>query len=121
MEQGNIMYEALRNYKPHVLLVDELRSVQAATFCKNSGVRLIASAKGDLNQIVRNNNLRGLVLNERELTGDAKLCSKPVFDCVVELSNDHTTFQVMMDPSEAAKEVLWGAIYSVETRIRVDE
>lgn len=120
-KQSETIVEAIVNYKPHVLVVDELRvssDTQAALCCKNSGVRLIASARGDLNQLLQSTHLRGLIMDDHDHNGELS-SKKPIFDCVVELSSDHDTFQVVWDPLAAAKQLQCGGTFPRETRVRV--
>jgi stage III sporulation protein SpoIIIAA len=54
--QAAVMVECVQNHTPHVMVIDEIgrpREVNAARTCKQRGVRLIASAHGDLRKLVR--------------------------------------------------------------------
>ncbi|CAM9576744.1 unnamed protein product, partial [Heterosigma akashiwo] len=55
--QGHIMVEAVQNHSPDVIIVDEIgrrKEVNAAKTVKERGVRMIASAHGDLQSLIRN-------------------------------------------------------------------
>ena len=58
------MIECVQNHTPEVMVIDEIgrpSEVDAARTCKQRGVRLIASAHGDLRKLVKNKNLCDLV------------------------------------------------------------
>ena len=81
-KQSDVMIECVQNHTPEVMVIDEIgrtTEVEAARTCKNRGVRLIASAHGDLRMLIKNPKLRGLVGGiERVTIGDeqAKLEAK---------------------------------------------
>ena len=106
-QQARVMVECVQNHTPHIMVVDEIgrkEEVDAARTCKERGVRMIASAHGDLASLVRNETLCGLVGEIDIATVGDKLARKeakhsgmlqklrlerktsPVFDIVVELS-----------------------------------
>lgn len=63
-EQSDVMIECVQNHTPEVMVIDEigrLSEVEAAQTCKERGVRLIASAHGDLRKLIKNTKLRGLI------------------------------------------------------------
>ena len=63
-EQSSVMIECVQNHTPHVMVIDEIgrpREVQAARTVKQRGVRMIASAHGDLRRLLKNKDLCGLV------------------------------------------------------------
>ena len=63
-QQGKVMVECVQNHTPDVIVIDEIgrrAEVDAAQTCKQRGVRLVASAHGDLRKLVKNRELRGLV------------------------------------------------------------
>ena len=117
-EQGAVMIECVQNHAPEVMVIDEVgcpAEVNAAKTCKQRGVRLVASAHGDLRQLVKNTLLCGLVggvstvsLNDAEARAEmkrrqegnpnsgigstpgfqnqsARRVGAPVFDIIVEL------------------------------------
>jgi stage III sporulation protein SpoIIIAA len=63
-EQSSVMVECVQNHAPHVMVIDEIgrpKEVQAARTVKQRGVRIIASAHGDLRRLLKNKDLVGLV------------------------------------------------------------
>ena len=63
-KQSSVMVECVQNHTPHVMVIDEIgrpQEVQAARTVKQRGVRMIASAHGDLRKLLKNKDLRGLV------------------------------------------------------------
>jgi stage III sporulation protein SpoIIIAA len=141
-KQGDIMIECVQNHTPEVMVIDEIgrpSEVEAARTCKQRGVRLIASAHGDLRKLTKNPKLRGLVGGIETVTlGDAqaKVESKkkkgsgiqklkaqragaPVFDTIVELRRGaHHEWSIIMDVASAVDKVLEGAEYPTQRRIR---
>ena len=73
-KQAEIMVNVVQNHTPHIMVIDEIgrpREVQAANTVKNRGVRMIASAHGDLRSLLKNKDLVGLVGGlERSTIGD---------------------------------------------------
>ena len=62
--QAHVMVECIQNHTPGVLIIDEISraaEVQAALTCKERGVRVVASAHGNLAGLVRNAQLCDLV------------------------------------------------------------
>lgn len=74
--QYSTMIECVQNHTPHVMVIDEIgrsKEVHAASTVKQRGVRLIASAHGDLRSLVKNKDLVGLVGDLESVTiGDGK-------------------------------------------------
>ena len=63
-QQSAIMVQCVQNHTPHVMVIDEIgrsREVEAARTVKQRGVRMIASAHGDLRKLLKNKDLRGLL------------------------------------------------------------
>jgi len=63
-KQSAVMIECVQNHTPHVMVIDEIgrpKEVQAARTVKQRGVRLIASAHGDLRRLLKNKDLNGLL------------------------------------------------------------
>lgn len=63
-QQCGVMVECVQNHTPHVMVIDEIgrpKEVQAARTVKQRGVRMIASAHGDLRRLIKNKELCGLV------------------------------------------------------------
>ena len=51
------MVECVQNHTPGVMVIDEIgrpTEVEAARTCKQRGVRMIASAHGDLRKLIKN-------------------------------------------------------------------
>ena len=119
------MIEAVQNHTPACLVIDEIGrrgEVNAAQTCKERGVRIIASAHGDLGGLVRNSELCGLLGGIETVTvGDSEarkhakhnllpFASKvrtqrkgpPVFDAVIELGRGNLNEWKVIVPSSAA-------------------
>ncbi len=63
-KQGDVMVECVQNHTPHVMVIDEIgrpKEVKAASTVKQRGVRMLASAHGDLRKLLKNGDLNGLV------------------------------------------------------------
>ena len=63
-QQSSVMVECVQNHTPHVMVIDEIgrpKEVQAARTVKQRGVRIIASAHGDLRRLLKNKDLVGLL------------------------------------------------------------
>jgi stage III sporulation protein SpoIIIAA len=73
--QCTAMFECVRNHTPYVMVIDEIgrsKEVAAAESVKQRGVRMTASAHGNLRSLVRNRALRGLIGNlETVIVGDS--------------------------------------------------
>lgn len=73
--QSAIMVECVQNHTPACMVIDEIgrpKEVLAARTVKQRGVRIVASAHGDLRKLVKNKELRGLVGGVEVVTmGDA--------------------------------------------------
>jgi stage III sporulation protein SpoIIIAA len=74
-EQSSVMIECVQNHTPEIMVIDEIgrpAEVEAARTCKQRGVRMIASAHGDLRKLLKNRQLRGLIGGVEQVTlGDA--------------------------------------------------
>jgi stage III sporulation protein SpoIIIAA len=72
--QCTAMVECVQNHTPYVMVIDEIgrtKEVAAAESVKQRGVRMVASAHGNLRSLVRNRALRGLIGNlETVIVGD---------------------------------------------------
>lgn len=106
-EQASVMVECVQNHTPEIIVIDEIgrsAEVEAARTCKQRGVRMIASAHGDLRKLVKNRQIRGLVGGVENVTlGDAAAAKEgkkygggmqktkaeragpPTFDIIIEL------------------------------------
>jgi stage III sporulation protein SpoIIIAA len=139
--QTAVMIECVQNHTPEVMVIDEIgrpTEVEAARTCKNRGVRLIASAHGDLRKLLKNPKLRGLVGGVETVTlGDmqakaeaekqggaiqktkAERAGPPTFDIIVELKRGaHDEWRVVMDAGDAVDRILRGEEYKAQRRIR---
>ncbi|KDO31842.1 hypothetical protein SPRG_03762 [Saprolegnia parasitica CBS 223.65] len=140
--QAATMVECVQNHTPEVMVIDEIgrpHEVEAARTCKQRGVRIVASAHGDLRKLLKNKPLRGLVGGVESVTvGDAlakerqkknetgplrKLLAQrsgdPIFDIVVELQRgQYDTWRVVTDAASAVDAVLAGTSYAAQVRTR---
>ena len=141
-KQSAVMIECVQNHTPEVMVIDEIgrpTEVEAARTCKNRGVRLIASAHGDLRKLIKNPKLRGLIGGVESVTlGDAQAkveaqkrpgasISKvkaerggpPTFDVIVELKRGaHHEWRIILDTADAVDSVLEGEPYKAQRRTR---
>jgi stage III sporulation protein SpoIIIAA len=140
-KQSSVMIECIQNHTPEVMIIDEIgrsTEVDAAQTCKNRGVRLVASAHGDLRKLLKNPKLRGLVGGVQTiLLGDAmaarqaknsggdfqkvkaERAGQPTFDMIVELSRGlHHEWKVVMNTAEAVDNILQGKQYVFQKRVR---
>ena len=100
---------------------------------RQRGVRLVASAHGDLRSLVKNTQLRGLVGGvETVLLGDdaakktnhgsktkAEGGGAPVFDTVIELRpGEYDSWRVITRVGEAVDAILLGDKYECQRRVR---
>ena len=73
--QSDVMVECVQNHTPTIMVIDEIgrpKEVSAARTVKQRGVRIIASAHGDLRKLVKNKELKGLIGGVDQVTmGDA--------------------------------------------------
>ena len=134
--QGKVMVECLQNHTPDVIVIDEIgrsQEVEAARTVKQRGVRLLASAHGDLRTLVKNVQIRGLVGGVETVTlGDeaakkmnhsSKLCAQragePCFDVVIELTRGElNSWRVVTNVGKAVDAILAGEKYKAQTRSR---
>jgi len=142
-QQSKVMIECVQNHTPEVMVIDEIgrsTEVEAARTCKQRGVRLIASAHGDLRKLVKNPKLRGLIGGVETVTlGDlqAKIEAKkagrfgelqksisqragpPAFEVIVELRRGaHHEWNVITNVGEAVDNILKGQSYKMQRRTR---
>ena len=146
--QSAVMIECVQNHTPEVMIIDEIgrpTKVEAARTCKQRGVRLIASAHGDLRKMIRNPKLRGLVggvetvtLGDVQAKAEAKKQNKsatgglqklkaqragpPTFDIIVELQRGAPhEWRIILDVGEAVDRVLEGELHKSQKRTRIPE
>ena len=141
-DQNTKMIECVQNHTPEVMFIDEIgrkAEVLAAETCKQRGVRIVASAHGDLLQIFSNPQLNALVGGVTVVTvGDAKaksvadsagnqrlqkLCTQrsgsPIFDVVVELKRGRfDEWSVVKDVGAAIDSLIATHRYRREVRLR---
>mmetsp|Transcript_13547 Transcript_13547/g.44235 ORF Transcript_13547/g.44235 Transcript_13547/m.44235 type:complete len:241 (-) Transcript_13547:627-1349(-) len=146
-EQGHVMVEGVQNHTPEVMVIDEIGrtdEVEAARTCKARGVRIVASAHGDLRKLVQNRALRGLIGGLEHVTlgdaqaavhaksrgfGDAeavmssKVVTKrggpPIFEVIIELRRGkQDEWLVITSAADAVDAILDGRKYSVQRRTR---
>eukprot|EP00956_Cyclotella_meneghiniana_P042857 scaffold249335_cov52-Cyclotella_meneghiniana.AAC.1 len=140
--QADTMIECVQNHTPEVMIIDEIgrkREVDAAQTSKNRGVRMIASAHGDLRSLIKNKDLRGLIGGVETVTlGDteaAKLQQKngtktiqkslttraaaPIFEIIIELKRGRLhEWHVVTNSAEAVDDLLRGDKYGIQKRMR---
>ena len=137
-KQSDVMIECVQNHTPEVICIDEIgrpTEVEAARTCKNRGVRLVASAHGDLRSLVRNPQLRGLVggvhqviLGDMEVKRESRYGGSlrkikaqrhgpPTFEIIVELRRGaHNECLVVLDSGRAVDDILEGNKYKSHRR-----
>ncbi|KAG9415755.1 Uncharacterized protein ycf45 [Aphanomyces cochlioides] len=137
--QSSVMVECVQNHTPEVIVIDEIgraSEVEAARTCKQRGVRIIASAHGNLRKLLKNKPLRGLVGGvESVVVGDAmaqKLGNfqktiaqrggEPVFDVVIELEKrQYNSWCVVTNVAKAVDAILEGKKYQATVRTRSED
>ncbi|KAJ8602091.1 hypothetical protein CTAYLR_001646 [Chrysophaeum taylorii] len=136
-----IMIEAVQNHTPDAIVIDEIgrsREVEAARTVKQRGVRMMASAHGDLRKLIKNRELRGLVGGVETVTvgdmmakeeakkkgGEAskvktQRAGEPTFDALIEVRRGaHNEWRVTHNVAAAVDAILNGQEYSFERRSR---
>jgi len=140
--QAGTMIECVQNHTPSIMVIDEIgrnQEVEAAQTSKNRGVRMIASAHGDMRSLLKNKDIRGLVGGLETVTlGDeeAKALQKkrglkelqkqvtvragpPVFDIIVELQRGKLhEWNIILNSAKAVDDILLGEKYIVQKRVR---
>ncbi|CAK4172655.1 unnamed protein product [Aphanomyces euteiches] len=137
--QSSVMVECVQNHTPEVIVIDEIgraSEVEAARTCKQRGVRIIASAHGNLRKLLKNKPLRGLVGGvESVVVGDAmaqnlgnfqkKIAQRggePVFDVVIELEKrQYNAWCVVTNVGKAVDAILEGKKYQATVRTRSED
>jgi hypothetical protein len=138
------MIEGVQNHTPSVMVIDEIgrpEEVEAARTCKMRGVRMIASAHGDLRKLVKNKQLTGLIggveavtLGDEAAKAEAKShgasagsmqkiktqrAGPPIFDVIVELRRgEQHAWKVVLNSADAVDSILDGCCYLFQRRIR---
>mmetsp|Transcript_4234 Transcript_4234/g.4652 ORF Transcript_4234/g.4652 Transcript_4234/m.4652 type:complete len:672 (-) Transcript_4234:267-2282(-) len=144
--QSGVMVECVQNHTPHVMCIDEIgrpREVAAAHTVKQRGVRMIASAHGDLRGLVKNREIRGLIGGlekvtlgdeaakeevrrkgiNNETSGISKMktqrMAEPTFEIVVEVARaNFNEWRIIQDSAKAVDDILDGKQYKAQLRIR---
>jgi len=140
--QADTMIECVQNHTPTVMIIDEIgrkREVEAAQTSKNRGVRMIASAHGDLRSLIKNKDIRGLIGGINTVTlGDAEAkkaqkrngskaidkqltarAAAPIFDVIIEVKRDRLNeWHIIPNAAKAVDDILLGEKYEVQKRMR---
>eukprot|EP01124_Arcella_intermedia_P024954 TRINITY_DN4341_c0_g1_i2.p1 TRINITY_DN4341_c0_g1~~TRINITY_DN4341_c0_g1_i2.p1 ORF type:complete len:786 (+),score=212.45 TRINITY_DN4341_c0_g1_i2:497-2854(+) len=134
-DQGRVMIECLQNHTPDVIVVDEIgrkTEVFAALTVKQRGVRLVASAHGNLIGLIKNKQLNGLIGGVDSVTlGDAEAranfgrkikaqrMATSIFDTVIELvKGDLTQWRIINNVPAAVDAILADQPYQAQLRTR---
>jgi len=139
--QANVLIEAVQNHTPDVIICDEIgriSEVRSIQTIKERGVRVIASAHGNLRGLVANKQLDGLIGGVETVTiGDDQAyqdfshnggqfskvrqhrARSSVFDVVIELSSKEVNmWTVILDVENAVDRILSGRKYEAQVRRR---
>ena len=144
--QSNVMIECVQNHTPHTMIIDEIgrqQEVNAARTVKQRGVRIVASAHGDLRSLVGSPDLVSLVGGLKQVTvGDdmANMLSKrknaspgfsklkteraaaPPFDVFIEIGReDRHKWRIITNTTRAVDCILAGEQYDAQLRVRDPE
>lgn len=141
-EQANVMIECVQNHTPSIMVIDEIgrsAEVAAAKTSKNRGIRMVASAHGDLRSLIKNGELRGLIggletvtlgddeaRKEAQRKGSAHInkqktqrAGAPIFEVIIELRRGmYNEWIITNDSARAVDAILDGKKYKVQKRIR---
>lgn len=128
--------QGVQNHTPEVIVIDEIgrpAEVEAARTCKTRGVRMIASDHGDLRNLLKNKQLRGLVGGVEAVTlGDAARhparstrsgrstpARRPIFDVIIVLRRDKPhEWHIVMNSAKAVDDILLASHYLSQRRTR---
>ncbi|KAJ3122831.1 Uncharacterized protein HK098_002445 [Nowakowskiella sp. JEL0407] len=133
-DQHRVMVECVQNHTVNTLVIDEIgrsAEVTAARTVKHRNVRMIASAHGDFQSLMKNPELKGLLGGIENVTfsdkslkkGESKIqgvrSGAPCFEVVVEIVA-HNSIRIIRDTALAVDRVLAGEgrKVKVETRTR---
>jgi stage III sporulation protein SpoIIIAA len=143
--QARTMIECVQNHTPGVMVIDEIgreAEVTAALTCKERGVRMVASAHGNLAGLVRNSTLCDLVggvdivtVGDMAAKKDAKrrgqngtgIASKlkaqrrgpPIFDVIIEVKRGYLhEWHVVLHSATAVDSILSDGTYETQARFR---
>jgi len=124
--QGAVMIECVQNHTPSVMVIDEIgrsSEVEAVKTCKQRGVRMIASAHGDIRKVLENQQLRRLVGGvETVIVGKKEVLQRigvPTFEVIVEFRRGgYHEWRIVLDTASAVDSILRGERYTAEIRTR---
>ena len=140
--QSKVMVECVQNHTPHIMCIDEIgrpKEVDAARTVKQRGVRIIASAHGNLRTLIKNKEIRGLIggvetvtlgdaaaKDEARRRGDisiskskAQRMGEPTFDIIIEVSRGNfNEWRVVNNVAQAVDQILDGKKYDAQVRTR---
>lgn len=137
--QHRVMIEALQNHTPQTIVVDEISNSLEAKACmdiKARGVRIVASAHGDLQSLLSNPTMNTLVGGKENITLGDSLAQKtnrgqkvliqragsPTFDTVIELQRGKVnTWTIIQNVGLAVDDILENRPYGVQRRIRIED
>ena len=143
-DQSKVMVECVQNHTPQIMCIDEIgrsKEVDAARTVKQRGVRIIASAHGNLRTLIKNKEIRGLIGGVETVTlGDvaakdearrrgyngvnvfkskAQRMGEPTFDIIIEVSRGNfNEWRVVNNVAQAVDKILDGMEYSSQVRTR---
>jgi len=140
--QSQVMVECVQNHTPHIMIIDEIgrsREVEAARTVKQRGVRMLASAHGNLRSLIKNKELRGLIGGIENVTlGDVEArkealrkgqreisktktqrSGEPTFEVIVEVSRKSLhEWRIVSNSANAVDDILDGRPYKAQIRRR---
>lgn len=134
--QHAVMIEAIQNHTPHTLIIDEIgrmKEVNAARTTRQRGVRIVASAHGDIHSLLRNPELKGLLGGTETVTmGDewakqegrgrklkTQRAGEPCFDVILQLTGKTKDEVIVIEPvSMMVDELLENRSVTVQSRRR---
>ena len=142
--QSKVMVECVQNHTPHIMCIDEIgraKEVEAARTVKQRGVRIIASAHGNLRTLIKNKELRGLIggIIDSVTIGDAaakeeanrkgtggsisktktQRMGEPTFEVIIEVSRGKfDQWRIINDVAQSVDRILDGRLVNAQMRIR---
>ena len=141
-DQASVMIECVQNHTPSIMVIDEIgrsAEVLAARTSKHRGVRMIASAHGNLRSLLKNKDLVGLIggvetitLGDKEAEAEAarkgfkeknkqktQRAGAPIFEIIVELRRGmYHEWIITTDSGKAVDDILDRKKYIVQRRSR---
>ncbi|OQR84338.1 hypothetical protein THRCLA_23084 [Thraustotheca clavata] len=128
-----MMVPSLDQQAPDIMVIDEIgrpNAVEAARKSKQRGMRVIATAYGDLRKLLKNEPLRSLVdggagfARYQKANCDRSIdagmhCDQAIFEVIIELRRGHyDTWKITLDSARAVHDILAGQEYQVQLRRR---